>query len=132
MQLSLFDDRRRDSEPRSPRTRSVPQSDLGGPTGSARQELLAAKRPEDCIDANVFPSKERTGIALRVGKVLNRYQVGKHLSPGDRGGVLRLPAPAGAYRPALDGIYVIRTSVAPENGCPTNSAYKGLSVAERA
>ena len=75
-------------------------------------------------------------IGLRVGSVLDRYKVGKHFR-------LHISEEAFGYErneekiaqeAALDGIYVIRTSVPDHilNAQQAVRAYKGLSVVERA
>jgi hypothetical protein len=106
-----------------------------------RQELLAASERElERIAAATRRAKNRLRgqdqIGLRVGKVLNRYKMGKHFRltiTADAFTYERDPA-AIAAEAALDGIYVIRTSLPAEtlNGSQTVRAYKGLAVAERA
>lgn len=74
-------------------------------------------------------------IALRVGKVINRYKMAKHF-------ILRVEDNHFSFtrdetdiesEAALDGIYVIRTSVDEDQMTNTDAveAYKGLSVVER-
>ena len=106
-----------------------------------RKELLAATEKQ--LDAVVAattrakrPLRDAAKIALRVGKVVNQYKVGKHFE-------LDISDTCFAYRrnevkiheeAALDGIYVIRTSVASET-FPSESAvraYKDLAKVERA
>lgn len=106
-----------------------------------RRELLAAtEQALERIAAATRRTKNRLRgqdrIGLRVGKVLNRYKMGKHF---------RLEITADSFRyqrdeeaiaaeAALDGIYVIRTSLpaATLAAEPTVRAYKGLSAVERA
>jgi len=106
-----------------------------------RQELLAATEKElDKIVAAV--SRQRRAlrgadrIGLRVGKVLNRFKVGKHfhLEITDMSFAYERKAEAIAQEAALDGFYVLRTSVPAEaiDAAGTVRAYKGLSQAERA
>ena len=106
-----------------------------------RQELLAATEQElERVVAATGRSKNRLRgldrIGLRVGKVLNRFKMGKHFR-------LEISADSFRYRrdheaiaaeAALDGIYIVRTSLPAEtlNGAQTVRAYKGLAVAERA
>ncbi len=82
------------------------------------------------------PLKGKDQIALRVGRVVNRFKVAKHF-------ILTIDEHAFSYardtariteEAALDGLYVIRTSVpAGELSAEeTVRAYKGLSVVERA
>ena len=64
-------------------------------------------------------------IGLRVGQVINKYTVGKHFT---------LDIRDNAFAFALDGLYVIRTSLAPER-MPTEEAvrsYTLLTTVERA
>jgi DDE family transposase len=82
------------------------------------------------------PLQGDASIGLRVGKVLGRFKVGKHF-------VLEITDTTFSYRrnedritteAALDGIYVVRTSV-PETVLSAQDAvrsYKGLSAVERA
>ena len=82
------------------------------------------------------PLRGAHNIGLRVGKMLGRYKVGKHF-------VVTITEDACTYQrdtekikaeAALDGIYVVRTSVEAETlgTDQTVRAYKGLAVAERA
>lgn len=106
-----------------------------------RKELLAATEKQ--LDAVVAattrakrPLRDAAKIALRVGKVVNQHKVGKHFE-------LDISDTCFAYRrnevkvreeAALDGIYVIRTSVASET-FPSEGvvrAYKDLAKVERA
>jgi hypothetical protein len=106
-----------------------------------RQALLAATEREldKIVQATCRAKRRLTGqdkIALRVGTVLGRYKMAKHFQ-------IEITEEAFSYRrderkiaeeAALDGIYVIRTSVAPEvlDAEGAVEAYKGLSVVERA
>jgi transposase len=82
--------------------------------------------------ANPLRGKDRIG--LRVGRVMGRFKVGKHFKltiTEERFGYQRNPTTI-AEEAALDGIYVIRTSVqalSPEN---TVLSYKRLAQVERA
>jgi hypothetical protein len=75
-------------------------------------------------------------IGLRVGKIINRYQVAKHfeLVIGDKAFSFQRKPDSIAAEAALDGLYIIRTSVpaaqmdAPD--CVRN--YKSLANVERA
>jgi transposase len=80
--------------------------------------------------------KEKGKIGLRVGRLLNRFKVGKHF-------ILEIEEDHFSYRrnqeriekeAALDGLYVVRTSVPQEEltAEETVRAYKGLSAVERA
>jgi len=75
-------------------------------------------------------------IGVRLGKVLNKYQVGKHFvyDIRDDGFDFQIDQEKVAAEAALDGIYVIRTSVAPErlDSYETVRSYKLLTQVERA
>jgi hypothetical protein len=82
------------------------------------------------------PLRGQAPIALRVGKVLGRRKVGKHftLEITDTSFGATRNEEAIAQEAALDGIYVIRTSVAADR-VPTVEAvrsYKRLATIERA
>jgi hypothetical protein len=106
-----------------------------------RNELLAAteKKFAEIVAATRRPKRPLRGegkIAMRVGRVRDHYRVGKHFIveiEADRFDYRRDEAKIAAEA-ALDGIYVIRTSVerrlmAAED---TVRAYKDLSKVERA
>ena len=106
-----------------------------------REALLQAteKKLEEIVAATQRPQRALRGqekIALRVGKLINRYKVGKHFLleiTSDRFHYQRDQEKIDAEA-ALDGLYVIRTSVQ----SPALSsegvvrAYKDLSKVERA
>lgn len=106
-----------------------------------REELLGATEKKlDEIQAATKRSKRRLKgkdkIGLRIGNVLNRYKVGKHfiLEISEEGFSYRRDQEKIAAERALDGLYVIRTSVSRELLAPeaTVRAYKDLSKVERA
>ncbi len=75
-------------------------------------------------------------IGIRIGKVINKYRVGKHfkLCISDNEFTFEIKQDKVKAEAALDGIYVIRTSL-DENrmdAAETVLGYKQLSVAERA
>ena len=80
--------------------------------------------------------KGQEKIALRVGKVIGKYKMAKHfeLDITETAFTWRRDADAIAAEAALDGLYIVRTSVpATELDAEhTVRAYKGLSVVERA
>jgi transposase len=80
--------------------------------------------------------KGKDKIALRVGKVINKFKVAKHfeISITDESFTYRRKEASIAKEAALDGIYVIRTSVPREvlDANATVGAYKSLSEVERA
>ncbi|MBM3273326.1 IS1634 family transposase [Candidatus Kaiserbacteria bacterium] len=143
LQLGLFDERNllELSSPDYPGERLVacrnPQ--LAQLRTHKRQELLAAtERNLDKISARVNAGKlaGRDEIGLRVGKVINQYKVAKHfeLAIGENTFTFARKSDSIAAEAALDGIYIIRTSVsaaqmdAPQ--CVRN--YKALANVERA
>jgi transposase len=78
----------------------------------------------------------KAAIGLRVGKVINKYKVGKHfnLDIKDESFDFEVDQEKVAREAKLDGIYIIRTSVREEclNAEQTVLGYKQLSQAERA
>jgi transposase len=106
-----------------------------------RNELLAAteKQLQKIVDATQRknrPLRGRKEIGLAVGKILGRYRMGKHFSLFiEEDGFRSQRKPANIEREAaLDGIYVIRTSVPTENCSSENvvGCYKRLANVERA
>ena len=143
LQLDLFDERNllELSSPDYPGERLVacrnPQ--LAKLRTHKREELLAAtERNLDKIKARVDAGKlvGQDEIGLRVGKVVNQYKMAKHfeLTIGDTVFTFARKSEGIAAEAALDGIYIIRTSVnaarmdAPQ--CVRN--YKSLANVERA
>lgn len=82
------------------------------------------------------PLRGRDAIGVRVGKVLGKYKVGKHfvLDIGDEHFRYRRDEEKIAQEAALDGFYVIRTSVSAKTLSSESAvrAYKSLSRVERA
>lgn len=78
----------------------------------------------------------KDNIGVRVGKVLNKYKVGKHftLDIGDNRFEFQIDEKKVAAEAALDGIYVIRTSLSPQrmSADDTVRSYKLLTEVERA
>ena len=106
-----------------------------------RQEMLS--KTEELLDEIVAatrrdrrPYRGRERIALRVGKVVNKYKMAKHfeLDITEESFTYERNNESIAAEAALDGLYVIRTSLpAEEMGAEaTVRAYKGLSVVEQA
>ena len=82
------------------------------------------------------PLRGKAAIALKVGAVLNRHKMAKHFEiaiEDDRFAFSRI-AEAIARETALDGVYVVRTSLptARLDDAATVAAYKRLSGVERA
>src|SRR5450631_2749430 len=143
LQLDLFDEVNlvELSSPEYPGERLVAcrNPELAKLRAHKRQELLAAtERNLDKIKARVAAGKlvGSDKIGVRVGKVVNQYKVAKHFELTIQDNTFtfaRKPEPIAAEA-ALDGIYIIRTSLsatqmdAPE--CVRN--YKSLAQVERA
>jgi transposase len=143
LQLDLFDERNllELSSPDYPGERLVAcrNPELAKLRTHKREELLAAtERNLEKIKARVDAGKlaGREEIGLRVGKVINQYKVAKHfeLAIGDNTFTFARKRDAIAAEAALDGLYIIRTSVPPAQmdapDCVRN--YKSLANVERA
>ena len=143
LQLGLFDERNlfELSSPDYPGERLVAcrNPELAKLRAHKREELLAAtERNLAKIKARVDSAKlaGKDDIGVRVGKVVNQYQVAKHfdLNIGEAVFSFERKHESITAEAALDGIYIIRTSVsadrmtAPE--CVRN--YKSLANVERA
>lgn len=80
--------------------------------------------------------KDAEKIGVRVGRVINKYKVAKHfgLEIGAGAFSFRIDADKVAAEAALDGLYVIRTSMPREALTSADAVrhYKGLSAVERA
>jgi transposase len=145
LQLSLFDERdlAEIQSPDYPKERLIVCRNpwLAQERAQKREALLqATERALDPIVAATRRAQHRLKgqdrIGLRVGKVVNRFKVSKHFK-------LTITEEAFSYQrddariaeeAALDGIYVIRTSVPKEklDAEETVRAYKDLSTVERA
>ena len=106
-----------------------------------REELLQATEREldKIVAATQRPKRRLQGqaqIGVRVGRVLQRFKVAKHfiVTITDDGCTYRRDVDRIAQEAALDGVYVIRTSVAETalDAEETVRAYKALSGVERA
>ena len=143
LQLDLFDERNllELSSPDYPGERLVacrnPQ--LAKLRAHKREELLAAtERNLEKIKARVEAGKlaGQDEIGLRVGKIVNQYKVAKHfeLAIGEHTFTFSRKGEAIAAEAALDGLYIIRTSVSEAQmdsaDCVRN--YKSLANVERA
>jgi transposase len=145
LQLSLFDeqDLGEISSPDYPGERLI----------ACRNPLLAAEREQNreallqateieldkivtAVQREKRPLKGAANIGLRVGKILNRFKMAKHfrLEITDNSFRYERDTQNIAAEAALDGIYVIRTSVSHElfEAGETVRAYKSLSTVERA
>ena len=152
LQLSLFDEQNlvEISSPDYPGERLVccRNPALAAERARKRDELLAATATElDKIAAatrrdsrplrgrDSQPLRGRDKIALRVGKVINTFKMAKHftLEITDEAFTFARNHDDIAAEAALDGIYVLRTSL-PEPTLPTDDVvarYKGLEDVER-
>ncbi len=143
LQLGLFDERNlfELTHPDFPGERLVAcrNPELAKLRTHKRQALLAATVTElEKVRAMVARGtlKGRDAIGVRVGKVVNKYKVAKHvqLEIHDDRFAFRIDAARVAAEAALDGIYVIRTSVAAARLGAADAVrhYKQLSDVERA
>jgi hypothetical protein len=144
LQLSLFDtqDLVEISAPEFPGERLVCCHNpvLGEQRARKRQELLAATEKQLAPIAAATgranrPLRGRDTIALRVGKVINKFKMAKHFTIAitDESFTFTRNTEAIAAETALDGIYVLRTSL-PADTLPTDDVvlrYKGLEDVER-
>lgn len=143
LQLGLFDERNlfEFSHPEFPgeRLMACRNVDLGRLRAHKREALLAATERELAkvrarIENGSLTGRDRIGV--RVGKVVNRYKVGKHfaLTITERGFEFHRLEPQIAAEAALDGLYVIRTSVPNQqmDAAEAVRSYKALAEVERA
>jgi hypothetical protein len=143
LQLGLFDERNllELSSPDYPGERLVacrnPQ--LANRRAHKREALLCATEKNlDQIKVRVAAGKlaGQDAIGVRVGKVIDRYKVGKHfaLTIGESTFTFQRQLDSIAAEAALDGVYIIRTSVPTAQmdaaACVRN--YKALTNVERA
>ena len=145
LQLSLFDHRdlAEISHPDFPGERLIACYNplLAEERARKRPELLAATEKElkkiaVATSRPKRPLRGKQNIGLRVGKVLNRYKMGKHFQ-------IHIEESSFTYQrkqaniekeESLDGIYVVRTNVPAEvfSGEQAVRNYKSLSCVERA
>jgi Transposase DDE domain len=144
LQLSLFDEQDlvEIDSPDFPGERLVCCHNpvLAAERGRKRGELLAATEKElgpiaAATRRERRPLRGKDTIALRVGKVINHYKMAKHftLEITDESFTFSRNTEAIAAEAALDGIYVLRTSL-PADTLPTDDVvlrYKGLEDVER-
>jgi transposase len=144
LQLSLFDEQDlfEISSPQFPGERLVCCHNpvLAEQRTRKRQELLAATEKELTPIAAATrratrPLRGKDRIALRVGKVINHYKMAKHftLEITDDSFTFTPNTEAIAAEAALDGIYVLRTSL-PDHTLERDDVlarYKGLEDVER-
>jgi transposase len=143
LQLGLFDERNllELSSPDYPGERLVAcrNPELAKLRAHKREELLAAtqknlEKIKAQVDAGKLAGQDNLGV--RVGKVINQYKVAKHfeLAIGAAAFTFQRNQDSIAAEAALDGIYIIRTSVSAAQmdavACVRN--YKALANVERA
>jgi transposase len=143
LQLGLFDERNlfEFSHPDFPNERLMAcrNVDLGKLRSHKRQALLEATEKElqkvrARIENGSLAGRDKIGV--RVGKVLNKYKVGKHfaLTIEETGFQFKRLEQQIAAEAALDGLYVIRTSVPKKQMTSAEAvrSYKALAEVERA
>ena len=145
LQLSLFDERdlATITSPDYPGERLVACRNplLADERARKREDLLVATEKKLAgIEARVHRAKKplrgKDQIALAIGRVVDKYKMAKHFDlniTDDRFTFARNTAKIDAEA-ALDGVYVVRTTVAEAalDQTATVTAYKQLSTAERA
>ena len=145
LQLSLFDHRdlAEISDPAYPHERLVVCKNpfLTQERGRKRAELLAATEEQLVAVAKAVarvkrPLRGKDQIGMRVGKVLGRFKMGKHfkLTIGDESFHYERDERAIAEEAALDGIYILRTTVGSDRLATADvvRSYKSLAHVERA
>jgi len=143
LQLGLFDERNlfEFSHPDFPgeRLMACRNVDLGKLRAHKREALLVATEKElekirVRVENGALAGKDTIGV--RAGKVVNKYKVGKHftLSIEDAHFAYQRRAEQIAAEAALDGLYVIRTSVTQKqmDSAEAVRSYKALAEVERA
>lgn len=145
LQLSLFDQRDlaeiTDASYPSERLIACRNPLLAQDRARTRGELLEAterelKKIQLATERSRRPLAGKVAIALRVGRVLGRFKMKKHfrLEITDSGFSFERDQTRIEREAALDGVYVVRTSVpaAVLSSERVVESYKGLSVVERA
>ena len=143
MQLDLFDERNlislthedypgerliacRNPDARQAARRETPGSDRGH----------GARARQGCGDGGRRPARGADKIGIRVGKVVDKYKVGKHFDLAITGSSLTFEVNDArvAAEAALDGLYVIRTSATQADMTAEQAVlnYKRLAEVERA
>jgi len=143
LQLGLFDERNllELSSPDYPGERLVAcrNPELAKLRAHKREELLVAteknlEKIKTRVTAGKLTGQDQIGV--RVGQVINQYKVAKHfaLTIGEAAFTFQRKADSITAEAALDGLYIIRTSVPPAQidaaQCVRN--YKALANVERA
>jgi transposase len=143
LQLGLFDERNlfEFAHPDYPHERLMAcrNADLGRRRAHKREALLVATEKElekvrTRVENGLLSGRDKIGV--RVGKVVNKYKVAKLFALTIEDGRFefhRLPEQVAAEA-ALDGIYIIRTSVPKKHmdSAEAVRSYKALTQVERA
>jgi len=145
LQMSLFDERDMAAitSPDYPGERLIVcrNRDLARERARKREDLLAATEKDLAAIAAAVrrsrkPLRGEAEIALKVGAVVNRRKMAKHfeLAIGEASFAFHRKAAAIAAEAALDGVYVVRTSLPKKalDDAATVGAYKSLARVERA
>jgi transposase len=145
LQLSLFDERdlAEISSAAFPGERLIACRNpfLADERARKRESLLAATEKElekiaEATRRTRRPLRGKDAIGVRVGRVLGRFKVGKHFRYKIEEGQFHYERDEESIRreAALDGVYVIRTSVSREElrAEAVVDSYKSLSTVERA
>jgi Transposase DDE domain len=145
LQMSLFDERDMAAitSPDYPGERLIVcrNRDLAHERARKREDLLAATEKDLAAIAAAVrrsrkPLRGEAEIALKVGAVVNRRKMAKHfeLAIGEASFAFHRKAAAIAAEAALDGVYVVRTSLPKKalDDAATVGAYKSLARVERA
>jgi transposase len=143
LQLGLFDERNlvEIDSPDYPGERLVAcrNPELAKLRAHKREDLLACterslEKVRDRVRSGRLVGQDKIGVA--VGRVINQYKVAKHFDLTIEEGTLRWARNVQSIgaEAALDGIYIIRTSVPPErmDGPECVRSYKALANVERA
>lgn len=143
LQLGLFDERNlvEIDAPEYPGERLVAcrNPELAKLRAHKREDLLVCterslEKVRDRVRAGRLVGQDKIGVAL--GRVINQYKVAKHFELNIEEGTLRWARNAQSIHAeaALDGIYIIRTSVPSErmDGPECVRSYKALANVERA
>jgi transposase len=143
LQLGLFDERNlvEIASPDYPGERLVAcrNPELARLRAHKREDLLVCterslEKVRDRVRAGKLTGPDKIGVA--VGRVINQYKVAKHFDLAIEEGTLRWSRNAQSIRTeaALDGIYIIRTSLPADrmDGPECVRSYKALANVERA
>jgi len=145
LQLGLFDDRNlfelTHSDYPNERLIACKNHELEKKRAATREGLLTAteaklEKIKQSVNRDKRPLRGAAKIALRVGNVVGKHKVAKHflLAISDDSLEFRRNDEKICEEAALDGIYLVRTSLSPElsSSADTVRSYKKLSRIERA